>query len=45
MPIYKLLNIGAVSLPDVWHVSPWLLIVLFAQASLLMFYMFEKHKL
>ncbi|MHB9145561.1 MAG: hypothetical protein ACYC5Y_09550 [Symbiobacteriia bacterium] len=44
MPIYKLLNIGPVTLADVWHVSPWLIILLFTQASLLMFYMFEKHK-
>lgn len=43
MPIYKMANLGAVTMADLWHVSPWLIILLFTQVSLLMFYLFEKN--
>ncbi|MGE5590694.1 MAG: hypothetical protein ACM3ZA_08800 [Bacillota bacterium] len=43
MPIYKLANIGPVTMASLWNVSPWLIILLFTQVSLLLFYFFEKH--
>jgi hypothetical protein len=35
-------NLGSTYLPDVMHVNPWLLILLFTLATLFLFYVLSK---
>ncbi len=36
--ISKIANLGNVTLPEALHVNPWLVIIFFAEISLLLFY-------
>jgi hypothetical protein len=40
--ISAIANLGAVYLPDLWHVDQWLLILLFALMTLFLFYVLNK---
>jgi hypothetical protein len=40
--ISKIANLGNVVIPDLWNVSPFLFIVLFAMISLLLFYLIDR---
>jgi hypothetical protein len=35
-------NLGMTYLPELWHVSPWLLIALFTLVTLFLFYVLSK---
>ena len=40
--ISALANYGNTTIPDLWHVSPFLTILLFSLMSLLLFYMIDR---
>jgi hypothetical protein len=40
--ISKLANYGNVNIPDLWHVSPFLFILLFGLISLMLFYLIDR---
>jgi uncharacterized protein len=39
--ISALANLGSVNIPDMWHLSPFLTVLLFAMISLLLFYLID----
>lgn len=45
LPIAQIANFGNVTLGELWNVSNWLIILLFLQATGMLFYFFEKKKL
>jgi hypothetical protein len=42
VPILKITPVGNVNMPDLWNVSPFLFILMFALMSLLLFYLIER---
>jgi len=40
--ISAIANYGNTNMPDLWHVSPFLFILLFALMSLLLFYLIDR---
>ncbi len=40
--IEKIAKIGNVVMPDLWHLSPYLFILLFAMITLLLFYLIDR---
>jgi hypothetical protein len=40
--IEKIAKIGNVVMPDLWHLSPYLFILLFALISVLLFYLIDR---
>ncbi len=41
-PIQKLANVGNVVIPDLWNLSPFLVVLLFALVTLLLFYLIDR---
>ncbi len=40
--ISKIANYGNVVIPDLWHLSPFLTVLLFALVSVLLFYLIDR---
>ena len=40
--IQKLANVGPVVIPDLWNLSPFLVVLLFALMSVLLFYLIDR---
>ena len=42
LKLNALANYGTVTMPDLWGVSPYLMVILLALASLVLFYLLER---
>ena len=40
--ISALANFGSVTMPDLWNLNPYLVVILFALISLLLFYLIDR---